>query len=378
MYLWYWPILLVMTSARMHLHGIDLLASRLIVIVAVASLSYHLIETPIQWGSLARWRAWAVIPTTAAVAAAILLLPLMAPLDAAVVPSATSSATFQSSAGPTGIPGLGGLPGLPANPSTAHPVRILLVGDSVAGSLGVGLSAIAPDYGAAVVNHGTPGCSLASAQQVKVLIYTDPPGSPCQPGNPDHLLEVYRSLVDQYDPDVVLYVARSDTLTTLLDGRWQYLGMPSFDRWTLSRFEQAVPVLSSRGARVVFLTSPLYDSGEQVDGLPWPENNPDRVATDNHLLTQAAERYPGVASVIDLGQMLSPGGHFAGTVDGVPVRCADGVHLTVPGGEWVGTRILPQIVSLGRAHASTGVGLKRAPLPPQPVPAWYPELPCGA
>jgi SGNH domain-containing protein len=270
------------------------------------------------------------------------------------------------------------IPAIPAIPATPHPVRILLVGDSVAGSLGVGLSDIAPRFGAQVVNHGTPGCSLASTSQVKVLIYTDPPGSPCQPGDPGHLLDVYRSLVDRYDPDVVLYVARSDTLTTYLDGTWQYPGMPAFDHWAVSRFEQAIPVLSSRGAHVVFLTSPLYDSGEQIDGTPWPENDPSRVATDNRLLRQAAAQYPGTASVIDLGQMLSPGGHFATAVDGVPVRCADGVHLTVPGGEWVGSRILPQVVSLGQAHASTSASEARSALPPQPVPVWYPKLPCGS
>jgi hypothetical protein len=126
------------------------------------------------------------------------------------------------------------------------------------------------------------------------------------------------------------------------------------------------------------LTSPLYDSGEQTDGTPWPENDPSRVAADNRLLRQAADRFPGTASVIDLGQMLSPGGNFARAVDGVPVRCVDGVHLTVPGGEWVGSHILPQVVSLGQAHASTGASEARPALPPQPMPVWYPKLPCGS
>ena len=68
----------------------------------------------------------------------------------------------------------------------------------------------------------------------------------------------------------------------------------------------------------------------------------------------------------------------ARAVDGVPVRCVDGVHLTVPGGEWVGSHILPQVVSLGQAHASTGASQARPALPPQPMPVWYPKLPCGS
>ena len=368
MYLWYWPVLLVMTSARTHLHGVVLLACRMVVIVIVAGASYRLVEAPIQRGALSRWRAWVAIPATVA---ALMLLPLLAPLSEPTVASiASAPAAFQSASG-------SGLQALPPAAVPAHPVRVLLLGDSMAGTLGVGLSQIAPRYGVQVVNEGTPGCSLASADSVRVLTYTDPPGSPCRVGDPAHLLEVYRSLVTQYNPDVVLYLARSDTLTTYLDGAWQYAGMPSFDRWTASRFEQAIPILSSQGAHVVFMTSPTYNAGEESDGSPWPEDDPTRVAADNRLITEAVKGHAGVASVIDLGQLLTPGGRFEPTVDNVPVRCGDGVHLTIPGGEWVGTRILPRIVSLGQTHADAQAVQARLPLPPQPLPPWYHLLHCG-
>jgi peptidoglycan/LPS O-acetylase OafA/YrhL len=379
MYLWYWPVLLVVTTGRTHLHGVTLLACRLLVIVGVASASYYLVEAPIQRGALTRWRTWAAAPVAAVAAVGVALVPLLAPVATegtatALTAKATATATAKAAA-TAGFRGSTPLEPLKAA-AAARPVRILLLGDSVAGSLGVGLAAIAPRYGAQVINQGDPGCSLASADQVKVLFYTDPPGQPCQPGNPGHLLQVYQGLVAQYDPDVVIYVARSDTLTTYLDGSWQYLGMPSFDRWTASRFGAAVPVLSSRGAHVVFLTSPFYDSGEGPDGTGWPENTPSRVGTDNSLMTQVAGRFPNVASVIDLGQLLSPGGHYAAKVDGLPVRCGDGVHLTPLGGVWVGTHILPQILALGRTHAAAPAAATRPPAPPFSVPAWYPELPC--
>ena len=161
----------------------------------------------------------------------------------------------------------------------------------MAGSLGVGLAQVASRYGVQVVNEGTPGCSLASADSVQVLTFTAPPGAPCRAGDPAHLLDVYRSLIAQYDPDVVVYLARSDTLTTSLDGTWQYAGMPSFDRWIASRFDQAIPVLSAQGAHVVFLTSPLYDSGEETDGSAWPEDNPTRVAADNQPHHPGGQRF---------------------------------------------------------------------------------------
>ncbi len=295
MYLWYWPVLLVMTSARTHLHGVVLLACRMVVIVLVAGASYRLVESPIQRGALSRWRAWVAIPSTVA---ALMLLPLLAPLSEPSVASiASSPAAFQSASG-SGPQALlpsasgAGRGGAGASGGSAHPVRVLLLGDSMAGTLGVGLAQIAPRYGVQVVNQGTPGCSLASADSVKVLTYTDPPGSPCRVGDPAHLLDYYRSLVARYDPDVVLYLARSDTLTTYLDGSWQYAGMPSFDRWTASRFAQAIPVLSSQGAHVVFLTSPVYDTGEEADGSPVARGRPVRVAADNHLIPRRSRVTP--------------------------------------------------------------------------------------
>ena len=353
MYLWYWPVLLVMTSDRTHLQGLPLLAVRLAAIVAIAAASFHLVESPIRRGALAGWRSWVMVPTTAVT---ISLLAFLVPTLEVAAPAAQ--------------------PGIAARRPPVHPVRILLVGDSIMGSLGVGLSTVASRYDAQIVNRGYPGCSLSVASQVRVLWYTLPPGAPCEAAHPDHLLVDYHALVQQFDPDVVVYLARSDTLDIELNGTWQHLGQPTFDRWTESRLQQAVATLSSGGARVVMLTTPYYRSGERSDGQPLPENDPARVAIDNRLLREVASHSPDT-TVIDVGTLLSPSGHFTSNVDGIPVRCADGIHLTVAGGQWVGARLLPQLASLGRPHAAAATRLLRPALPPQLPPAWYAKLPCG-
>ncbi len=368
MYLWYWPVLLVMTSQRTHLQGVGLLAARLAVIVGIAALSFHFIETPIHRGRLAGWRSLVAVPVAAIV---VSLLPLMVPSASAVVPALppvqSAAAVGQPTAGAAGV----------AAVVPPRPVRILLLGDSMAGSLGVGLKQVASRYGAEILNDGAPGCSLAEADQVRVLWFTDPPGAPCQAGNPAQLISTYRTLVQQFDPDVVVYLARGDTLDTELNGSWQHLGEPTFDFWAEARYDQAVTALSSNGAKVVFLTSPYYDSGEQPDGSPWPENDPSRVITDNQLLAASARLSPGTASVFNLGSLLSPGNQFNSAVDGVDARCTDGVHMTVPGGEVVGTHLLPELVALGRAHASLPSTASRPALPDIAQPWWYADLPCG-
>jgi hypothetical protein len=181
-----------------------------------------------------------------------------------------------------------------------------------------------------------------------------------------------------YEPPADSHRVRSDTLDTERGGTWQHLGQASFDGWAESRFEQATRILSSSGAHVVLLTTPYYQSGAQSDGQPLPENEPSRVAIDNRLLDKAAATDPGAATVVDLGTMLSPSGQFSTLVDGVPVRCSDGIHLTVPGGQWVGEHLLPRLVALGQPHAATASLEKRPPLSPQIPPAWYTKLPCRA
>ena len=364
MYLWYWPVLLVMTSQRTHLEGVGLLAARLAVIVGVAALSFHFVETPIHRGRLAGWRSLVAIPVAAIV---VSLLPLMVPSASAVVPAPQ---TVQSAAASAGLAGAAAV-------VPPRPVRILLVGDSMAGSLGVGLKQVAARYGAEILNDGAPGCSLAEAQQVRVLWFTDPPGAPCQATDPAQLITTYRALVQQFDPDVVVYLARGDTLDTQLNGSWQHLGQPTFDFWAEARYDQAVTALSSGGAKVVFLTSPYYNSGEAPDGSTWPENDPSRVITDNQLLAASARLNPGTASVFNLGSLLSPGNQFDSAVDGVDARCTDGVHMTVPGGELVGARLLPTLVALGRTHASLPASASRPVLPDIAQPWWYANLPCG-
>ena len=110
-------------------------------------------------------------------------------------------------------------------------MKVLIVGDSVAGTLGVGLGRVMAQYGVVAVNEGSPGCSVSMDQLVKVLWFTDPPGKPCVNGDPDALFAQWRAWVDQFNPDVVIYMARSDVLDQEVDSTWTNIGEPSFDSY---------------------------------------------------------------------------------------------------------------------------------------------------
>jgi peptidoglycan/LPS O-acetylase OafA/YrhL len=391
-YLWYWPSLLVLTASRVGFGGTPLFLVRLFTTVAIAAVSYKIVELPILRGSIPGWRALVAAPAAAAVTLGVLLVATLAPVGATGAQSSTtqsaSSALLASSTGAS----LGSSGGLGARPSSRshlgspRPVKVLLVGDSMAGSLGVGLGQVASRYGVQLVNEGSPGCSVSMDQMIKVLFYTISPGAPCKAGDPGALLSRWRSWVDAYNPDVVVYLARGELFNQEYDGRWSNLGNPRFDAYVTKRFEEAVNIFQSRGASVVMLTIPYSNSGEQPSGAPWPEDLPARVSVDNSIIEKVADladkRRRGSAAssrvrVFHLRSLVTPGRHYAKVVSGVDLRCSDGVHFTAVGGRWVATRLLPFLVSSGRAHAADSPGgTWPGPLPPS-TPSWWKKLPCA-
>ena len=404
-YLWYWPVLLVVTGQRLHWGVYPLFLARVGIAVAIAAISYDLVEMPIRRGALGRWRSWIAAPLGAAAAISAIFISTLVPVGATelqgsqlsvVAPTTTSTVATAAATSPT--------PGAPpaADPlststSTTVPsyltpsppsstgtkaVKVLLVGDSVAGTLGVGLAQEAKPYKVQIANEGTPGCSLSMQAQIKVLFYTVSPDAPCDvDSDPTSLLRAWRTWVDAYNPDVVVYVARGETFDQELGGQWQNLGQATFDSYVENRFRQAVAVLGSRGATVVLATTPYYDSGTSPTGTPWPEDNPSRVQIDNDTMRAVANSTPSAAEgsrvyVFDLNALVSPDAKYSPTVGSVNVRCADGVHFTRSGGIFVGVKLAPELAALGQAHASAAPGgAWPGPLPPS-TPTWFANLPC--
>jgi peptidoglycan/LPS O-acetylase OafA/YrhL len=404
-YLWYWPVLLVMTGQRLHWGVYPLFLARVGVTVAIAALSYDLVEMPVRRGALKRWRSWVAAPIGAALAISAVFISTLVPVGAAELqgsqlavtgPTSTTTST-PAPAGAAATPGAPApstttttvpsylspaLPSTPTTTSAGRPVKVLLVGDSIAGTLGVGLALQARQYNVQIANEGTPGCSLSMQTQIKVLFYTVAPDAPCDVGkNPDSLFDTWRKWVDAYNPDVVVYLARGETFDQEVGGQWQNIGQARFDSYLVDRYRQAVSVLGSKGASVVLLTSPYYDSGTSPAGTPWPEDAPVRVTTDNATMRQVATTTPAGSDgsrvyVFDLNAVVSPSHAFSPTVDQINVRCTDGVHFTQSGGIYVGQRLAPELAALGQAHAdaSPGGGWP-GPLPPS-TPSWFTNLPC--
>ena len=225
-----------------------------------------------------------------------------------------------------------------------QPIRFLLVGDSLAVTMAVGLAqASVPDYGVRLTDSGVIGCDMDTTPAWwSGLLVT--PTSACL-----HWRSLWAERVRQNRPEVVgLLIGRWAVCDHLVGGQVMHVGQPAWDAHLASELDQAVGILSAGGAKVVFFTLPYFDPPqEEPNGNLYPENEPGRVTEYNQILTSVAARHRKTVTVIDLNRILDPNGQYIATIGNVTVRRPDGIHITAAGGEWLQPRVLPTVASLG-------------------------------
>jgi peptidoglycan/LPS O-acetylase OafA/YrhL len=360
MYLWYFPVFQYVDGSRTGYTGLTLFAIRVAIDMALATCSFFLIERPVRRGTFFRssrpdrilqWRSLGVLfvaLTATAVVAVVTTSGTTAPGGRAVALADTSS----PSAG------------------TAHATRVLIIGDSTALTLGIGLPSTGKSWRTSIDNVGVQACGLAIGSLVREDGFVGPYGNPCESSTP---------INEQWPAKLRDYVATDKpNVVALLAGRWEVVDSIYHDRWTNildSSFRQyierqlklAVQIGTSSGAHMVLLTAPCYSSGEQPNGEPWPEDSATRLAAYNELLYRVAAAYPSKVSVVDLNAIVCPGGTFHSTLDGVTIRAPDGVHFpyftfgasqaaspntgaqVVAFKNWIGPRLMPALVAGAKA-----------------------------
>jgi hypothetical protein len=309
--------------------------------------SYHLVERPIRQGSFVRdWRAWVAVPA----GVGVVLVALVA-------------ATAGSTVAAAPVPHVGtGAPPTSAPTPSGPPVRVLLIGDSTAITLGEGLGEepVEHRYDFVLADEGILGCGVVEGPVVEIMGARDIvnpvcDGSPPPPGAP--LAD--QSLPDQWRHDmavnrpnvVALLAGRWEVVDREYRGKWTNILHPTFAAYVKRQLESASNLVTSYGAHMVFLTAPCTDEGEQPDGAPWPEQNPARLGEYNKLVREVAAEHPQTDSVADLFAAACPGGHYSATKDGVTIRTvSDGIHFTPEGGVVLAPYIMPEIVASGRAQ----------------------------
>ncbi|MBO0729779.1 MAG: hypothetical protein J2P57_11005 [Acidimicrobiaceae bacterium] len=248
---------------------------------------------------------------------------------------------------------------------TGPPLRVLLVGDSMAGTLGVGLARAAPLFRVTLINAATAGCGVAIAWDgawASSLWVPAAPTYPCQSAN--QLSGYWRSLVKRYRPDVVLYSSRMDTISQeVVPGSTRRMTSVldrGFESYLVRALQQSVGVLSLGGAHVVLATAVPTKINLEGDAA----DDPHRWSAYDSLLARVAAGSDGRVTLFDLGRYF--GGRASSfaldSPSGVAWRCRDGIHISAAGGMLVAPSLFMTLREVASPTADS-----RATLPVVPA-----------
>lgn len=331
LYLWHWPVYLTLTETRTGIDGVALLFLRIATSFALASASYYALEKPIRKGTF-RLPHPRVVALVSAIALVVAIFATTSGGNESV--AANTTRALRAAAPPPQAK-----PPSQSDATVVGPTKVMIVGDSVAGTLGLGFETVGPDHNFSVWNRGQLGCGLfygGSVFEGGALVPVDP-ACDWRASWPEQL--------DTFKPDiVVMLVGAWDILDREVGDHTVRFGTVEYDNSFLQQLDDATTLLGSRGAKVVVLTTPFFSRPELVGqtGREWPEYNPARVDRLNSLYRDFAIAHPDRYTIIDLNRFVSPGGKYAAEINGVLVR-DDGVHFSNAGAVMVDNWLVPQL-----------------------------------
>ena len=259
-YLWHWPVYLLLSPDRTHLPAAPLLFVRIAVTIAAAALCMRFVEAPIRKGRML------VRPAATAGAAAAAIVLVVGAIAMYPAPAQHPDLVAARTSGVAAVPALAVTP-----PSTRPaPQRILLVGDSVAETIGSGFESGASRLGVHLRDDGVLGCGLVPVDRVRR-------GGLWQAMPEECAGEAARidGRVKAYGPDVLLVLFSIwDVLDAELDGRVIPAGSEEADRRITDQLRRLADGAESHGASVVILTAPYNGRGRTAPQVKWDEDDP--------------------------------------------------------------------------------------------------------
>ncbi|MFN8051311.1 MAG: acyltransferase family protein [Acidimicrobiales bacterium] len=335
-YLIHWPVLWWMTPTRLHLAAPLAAVVQVLTTLALATLSYHLVEQPIRTGRIVISKQRALVPLCAMAAVAIIAWALPAPNKARVVAlSASKEAVIPTTAAPK-----------PNETAPPPPLRVMVVGDSFALSVGLGLEHYSLSTGKiAVLNTGIVGCGFGRGGMNRGIGLEREWPDACQ--QREATLEQKMAL---FRPDIVLCTGGMWDITDrkpLGFRSWTHVGDARYDQYLAGEFQHLTDFLGGTGAKVVWATAPRFDPQYNPQTFmgkpPYFESQAGRSDQYNQVLRLALAARPA-ASIIDLAAWMKaqPGGEFD------PSLRIDGVHFTEESTDRVAREFIgPQLLGQG-------------------------------
>ena len=334
-YLWHWPVIVYVTADRVGVDGVVLDLGRVALTLALAALSFVLVEQPIRRGTFdpGRLRIAGAGGLGVALAAAVVATagtPL--PPPSSDVPPDDMADAFDPANEWNAIHRH-----LPDEATVAPGTpRLLVVGDSGVAKIGPDLVAAGEAAGVAVAFSSEGFCSIVFTDTVSLRedgrVWERP--SDCSADR----REIWRTMVRRFDPDVVVhYLANAGTVfAERLDGEWVSDCDEPYDAHLRAELGVDLDLLAAGGARVLVATTP-YVNPDIADRSPTSD---DRVDCRNATYRRVLAAHPD-ATLLDLNAYVES--QRTATGDTLFV---DEVHLAPTGVALVNTWLLTETTPL--------------------------------
>jgi peptidoglycan/LPS O-acetylase OafA/YrhL len=340
-YLWHWPIILVVTSPLPLLSWLpdplDVDVSRTVLIGMIATLSFLMVERPIRKGAFPGLlrsvpRLCAVVVVGLAIVATTVVV-LTDGGHTANAEAAQQAVEAQSTLGCELIICLrhDGGRGAPV---------LALIGDSTARSLDPGLVDLAERMRWTYVMAASDGCRVTHL--LSRFEGISDPYRPCY----ETTTALFSNLIDEWQPDIVVNLDRFE-VTSFVDenGRIVEAGTSSYAEAERRGLTELTEQLTSSGATVfhvalppkVFTPDSLADCLERGERCSPPVKDDPIAATYNRILRGVAAEIDQ-ASYVSMNEVICPDDACPAEIDGILVRY-DGVHFTEDAARWLAERL---------------------------------------
>jgi lysophospholipase L1-like esterase len=345
-YLWHWPVIVILDEPRTGLEGLPLALLRIGVTLTVALASYVLVEQPIRRSRRARVPARVGVAMSAAgvgtVAAFVLLATVVPPVPPAP-PRTTTSLSAEVAA------------------ANELPVPMLMFGDSVARSLAGGggdFKEWVPEQSVfdptlvQLWNVATIYCSFLDGYQVM--------GDGRTNENAVFLCGDWKRWVEEVlvtdDYKFVLVALANDAGPRLVDDEVVELGTPGHQALLDDFLDELRSVSNQHGAELAVITLPPRTQR----GTTVIDEDEDRERLMREEIRRYAEDRPGIR-VLDLFEEICPNSEcYSPEFD--PSWRTDGLHYSTEGARWVADWITEQLVDVD-APASSSAAASRSVAP---------------
>jgi peptidoglycan/LPS O-acetylase OafA/YrhL len=330
-YLWHFPLFLWLTTQSTGLGGAALLALRFGSTLVVSVVSYVVIEQPIRTRRVHGWQLRALVPAcTAATAAAVLLTwgvgTAAVSLSSGKIPFTQLPSTKGTSAKTCRVQLK--LMTVPEPFEQCPVVSAMVVGDSLAFTLGVNIGLSQQRYGVYLLDQGRLGCGFTTEGTVDVggTGFTPPP--PYCTGEAKFWKAVGALFHAQA---IIVELGYWDEAQWDVGGTVEHLGEPGFDAEVRAKMDDFVRNLATPGVPIIFLSVPWVDPPAWPNGSQPPQASASRHRLINQMLASLPKRFPGEAYYFNISPYVTPGNRFDASVDGKICRISDGIHFFMGG-----------------------------------------------